>query len=136
MEWDRLHLGLTLGGALMLAGCGFADIRSPVPEFMRAKAADPPPLETPPNVKHLLSEKLDAVFTATSHPAHVRVSQPLHDPRGGLSWTACVRAEVTAVTGKPLGTQTYRIFIAEGVIFDRRHVEGDDTCATENYEPV
>ena len=91
MEWDRLHLGLTLGGALMLAGCGFADIRSPVPEFMRAKAADPPPLETPPNVKQLLSEELDAVFTATSHPAHVRVSQPLHDPRGGLSWTACVR---------------------------------------------
>ena len=111
----------------MLAGCGFADIRSPVPEFMRAKAAEPPPLEAPPNVKQLLSEKLDAVFTATSYPAHVRVSQPLHDPRGGLSWTACVRAEVTAVTGKP---------IAEGVISDRRRVEGDDTCDTENYEPI
>ena len=132
MEWDRVHLVLTL----VLAGCGFADIRSPVPEFMRAKAAEPPPLEAPPNVKQLLSEKLDAVFTATSYPAHVRVSQPLHDPRGGLSWTACVRAEVTAVTGKPLGTQTYRIFIAEGVISDRRRVEGDDTCETENYEPI
>ena len=81
MEWDRLHLALTLGGALMLAGCGFADIRSPVPEFMRAKAADPPPLETPPNVKQLLSEKLDAVFTATSHPAHVRAGQMGVDDR-------------------------------------------------------
>jgi hypothetical protein len=136
MEWDRVHLTLLLGGALMLAGCGFADSRSPVPEFMRAKANEPPPLETPPDVKRLVGEKLDAVFTSTSQPTHVRVSQPIHDPRGGLSWTACVRAEVTAVTGKPLGTQTYRIFISEGVISDRRHVETDDTCLTENYEPI
>ena len=92
-----------VGGALMLAGCGFADIRSPVPEFMRAKAAEPPPLEAPPDVKRLLSEKLDSVFTAASHPTHVRVSQPRHDLRGP-GWTACVRAEVTSVTGKPLGT--------------------------------
>jgi hypothetical protein len=136
MGRDRVHLALVLSAALTLAGCGFADSRSPVPEFMRAKAADPPPLETPPDVKRLVGEKLDAVFTATSHPAHVRVSHPLHDPRGGLAWTACVRAEVTAVTGKPLGTQTYRISISEGVISDRRHVEADDTCVTENYEPI
>jgi hypothetical protein len=136
MGRDRVHLALILGAALTLAGCGFADSRSPVPEFMRAKAADPPPLEAPPDVKRLVGEKLDAVFTATSHPTHVRVSQPLHDPRGGLAWTACVRAEVTAVNGKPLGTQTYRISIIEGVISDRRHVEADDTCVTENYEPI
>jgi hypothetical protein len=136
MEWDRVYLALTLSGALMVAGCGFADIRSPVPEFMRAKAADPPPLEAPPDVKQLVSEKLDAVFTSTSRPTHVQVSRPLHDPRGGSSWTACVKAEVTAVTGKPLGTQTYRIFITEGVISDRRHVDGDDTCDTEKYEPI
>jgi hypothetical protein len=136
MEWDRVHLALILGGALTLAGCGFADSRSPVPEFMRAKVADPPPLEAPPDVKRLVGEKLDAVFTSMSHPTNVRVSQPLHDPHGGLAWTACVRAEVTAVTGKPLGTQTYRISISEAVISDRRHVETDDTCATETYEPI
>ena len=39
------------GGALWLAGCGMADIRSPVPEFMRAKAPEPAPLEPPPDVK-------------------------------------------------------------------------------------
>jgi len=50
----------------MLAGCGFADIRSPVPEFMRAKAPDPPPLEAPPDIKTMLREKLDAVFTQAS----------------------------------------------------------------------
>lgn len=132
------HFGfvtLILGGALMLGGCGLADSRSPVPEFMRAKATEPPPLEQPPDVKRLIGEKLDSVFTAASRPTDVRVSQPLHDPRGP-GWTACVRAEVISVNGKPLGTQTYRIFISEGVILDRRHIETEDTCLSENYQPI
>jgi len=49
---------------------------------------------------------------------------------------ACVQAEITSVTGKPLGTQTYRIDISQGVILDRRHIEADDTCVTESYEPI
>jgi len=32
--------------------------------------------------------------------------------------------------------QTYRIEISDGVISDRRQVEADDTCFSENYEPV
>ena len=48
MGRGRLHIAVTIA-ALSLAGCGFADSRSPVvPEFMRIKAADPPPLEAPP----------------------------------------------------------------------------------------
>jgi hypothetical protein len=70
------HIALMAGAALTLAGCGFADVRSPVPEFMRAKAPEPPPLEPAPDVKRMLKEKLDAVFTAASQPAHVRVSEP------------------------------------------------------------
>jgi hypothetical protein len=126
-----------LGLAAMLAGCGFVDSRSPLPmpAFLRAKEAEPPPLEAPPDIKKLVGEKLDAVFVSTSHPVNVRVSQPLHDPRG-LGWTACVRAELTSVMGRSLGTQTYRIFINEGEVADRRRVEGDDNCATENYEPI
>ena len=83
----------------------------------------------------MVGEKLDSVFTVASRPTDVRVSQPLHDPRGP-GWTACVRAEVISVNGKPLGTQTYRIFISEGVILDRRHIETEDTCLSENYEPI
>ena len=75
------------------------------------------------------------MFTAASRPTHVQVSQPLHDPRG-LGWTACVRAGTDLRDRPPLGTQTYRISINEGVIFDRRHVEADDTCASEHYEPI
>ncbi|MEH2561140.1 hypothetical protein [Bradyrhizobium sp. AZCC 2289] len=136
MGRGRLHIALMAIAALVLAGCGFADSRSPVvPEFMRVKAPEPPPLEAPPDVKRLISEKLDAVFTAASHPTRVQVSAPIHDPRG-RGWTACVRAELTSVMGKPLGMQTYRITITEGVIADRQHIDADDTCATESYEPI
>jgi hypothetical protein len=130
-----VYAALTAGGALVLAGCGFADSRSPVPEFMRAKATEPPSPEPPPDVQRMVRERLESVFTAASYPRHVRVSPPRHEPRG-LDWTACVRAELTAVNGKPLGTVTYRITINGGVIIDRRRTEADDTCESETYEPI
>ena len=40
-------------------------------------------------------------------------------PRGGLDWTACVKADLTSVNGKPLGAQTYRVTISAGAIIDR-----------------
>src|SRR5438128_12250156 len=130
-----VHIALMAGAALMLAGCGFADIRSPVPEFMRAKAPEPAPLEAPPDVKLMLKEKPDSVFTSSSRPTNMRVSEPRPNLRGP-GWTACVKAEIVSVTGKPLGTQTYRVEISGGVIADRQKVEAEDTCNAENYEPV
>ena len=65
----------------------------------------------------------------------MRVSPPRHDLRGA-GWTACVKAETTSVTGKPLGTQTYRITITNGVVSDRRQVEAEDNCVSESYEPI
>jgi hypothetical protein len=130
-----IHTALIAGGALMLAGCGIADSRSPLPEFLRAKAGDPPPLEAPPDVKQLVREKLDSVFVAQSNPQQVQVSPPRHDLRG-LGWTACVKAELTNAVGKPLGVETYRITINNGVILDRSRAEAEDTCATESYQPI
>jgi|SRR4051812_45394176 hypothetical protein len=130
-----VHIAWVTAAALLLAGCGFTDARSPVPEFMRAKDPEPRPLEPPPDVRRIVSEKLDAVFTAASQPTRVQVSAPHPDLRGP-GWTACVRAEITSVTGKPLGTQIYRIMITEGVVFDRRRAEPEDNCASENYEPI
>jgi hypothetical protein len=123
------------GGALTLMGCGLADSRSPVPEFMRAKAPEPPPPELPPDLKQLLHERLESVFLTTSYPHHVQITPPLHDLHGS-GWTACVRAELTSATGQPLGTQTYRITISGGVIVDRRRVETDDTCVLGTFEPI
>ena len=115
-----IYTALVAGGALALAGCGIADSRSPVPEFMRAKSSEPPPLEPPPDIKGLVREKLDSVFTAASQPRDVQVSPPRRDLHG-LGWTACVRADLTSVNGKPLGSQTYRITISGGVIIYRWH---------------
>lgn len=130
-----VHMVLTAGAALMLAGCGFADVRAPVPEFLRAKASEPPALEPTPDIKRMLKEKLDAVFTAASQPTNVQVSAPRPNLRGP-GWSACVKAEVVSVTGKPLGTQTYRVEISGGVIADRQKVEPEDTCNAESYEAI
>jgi hypothetical protein len=129
------HIALTLGMALALSGCGFADVRSPVPEFMRAKEAEPPAPEPPPDVRRLVHDNLEAVFVANSGAHDVQVSPPHHLARG-TGWTACVRAEVNAANGKPIGLHTYRITIESGVIIDRRRVDADDNCVDENYEPI
>jgi hypothetical protein len=83
----------------------------------------------------LVRAGLDSIFVAASNPQKVRVSPPRHDLRG-LGWTACVRAELTSATGKPLGEETYRITISSGVIIDRRRAEPEDTCALENYQSI
>jgi hypothetical protein len=127
-----VHCALMAAVALALAGCGLADSRSPVPEFMRNKATEPPPPETPPDVKRLVRENLSSMFTAASNPRGVRVSPPLREIKSA-GWTACVRAELTSVMGKPLGTETYRVIISGGTITDRRR---DDDCASESYEPI
>jgi hypothetical protein len=134
MQRVFVHLARIVGAALVLAGCGLADSRSPVPEFMRNKAAEPPPLEAAPEVKRLVRENLDSLFSTASKPRNVRVSPPYREVRGP-GWTACVRADILSVVGKPL-SMTYRIIISRGQITDRRRAEGDDTCASETYEPI
>jgi hypothetical protein len=125
------------GTALTLSACGLADSRSPLPlpDFMRSKPSDPPPLEQPPDVRRMVRERLDQVFVAQSNPQNVRVSEPRHELRG-LGWTACVKAELTSATGKPLGEETYRISINGGVIIDRQRILSEDTCTSETYQPI
>src|SRR5260221_2154012 len=94
-----VHGLLIVSGALALAGCGLADSRSQVPEFMRTKASDPPPPEPPPDIKRLVREHLDSVFVAASSPRQVRVALPRRDVRGP-GRTACVRADPTSVIGQ------------------------------------
>jgi hypothetical protein len=121
----------------MLAACGLADSRSPLPlpDFMRAKPTEPTPMETAPDVRKMVREKLDSVFTAQSNPQKVQVSEARHELRG-LGWTACVKAELTSASGKPLGEETYRISINSGVIIDRRRALPEDGCDTQAYQPI
>jgi hypothetical protein len=133
MGWQPVFSALMAGA--VLAGCAFADSRSPVPDFMRARASEPPPPEPPPDVRRVVREKLDSVFVPTSYPRDVQVSPPLHEPQGP-GWTACVRAELTSAMGQPLGPQTYRVTISDGDIVDRRRAGADDICASETYRPI
>jgi hypothetical protein len=130
-----LYIALLLAGALTLVGCGMADSHSSMPEFLRIKESGPPPLEPPPDVKQLVRDHLDAVFTVASAPHDVQVSPARHDLRGP-GWIACVKADVNSATGKPLGMRTYRINIEDGVIFDRQLAEDSDNCASESFEPI
>ena len=124
-----------LAGALALGGCGFADSRAPVPEFMRMKEAEQPPPEAAPDVKRLVREQIDVVFLTTSNPREVHVAPPHHEVQGP-GWTACVRAQLTSATGSPLGPQTYVVTIVGGKVVDRRRAEEVDICGTETYEPI
>jgi hypothetical protein len=135
MRWGIIHIALLAGSTLSLAGCGLADVRAPVPSFMRLKEAEPAPLEPAPDVKQMVRDHLDSVFVSSSAPHHVLVSQAYHDVRA-LGWTACVRADVNSANGSPLGSVTYRITINNGAIIDRMRVDADDNCMTENYEPI
>lgn len=124
-----------LPGALALGGCGFADSRAPVPEFMRMKEAEQPLPEQPPDVRRLVREQLDVVFVAASYPRDVQVAPPHHEARG-QGWTSCVRAQLTSATGAPLGLQTYIVTISGGKVVDRRRTEADDPCSSETYAPI
>src|SRR3954453_21810143 len=134
--WRGIVSALAVAGAASaLGGCGTADPNANLPDFMLAKAPEPRQLDPEPNVKQLIRDKLDSVFTAASHPRHVRVS-PARRQLNGPGGTACIKAELTSVIGRPLGTQTYLATISGGVILDRRRVEADDNCATETYEGI
>jgi hypothetical protein len=129
-----LYIALMAMVALTLGGCGFADSHAVLPDFMRTKTVEAT-MESPPDVKQLVRQHLDAVFTTASAPRDVEVSPARHDLRG-TGWTACVKAELTSATGKPLGVQTYRVSINDGVILDRQRIEAEDTCLSETYEPI
>jgi hypothetical protein len=129
-----VRVALMGGVALMLGACA-ADSHSALPGFMRVQASDPPSPEPPPDVKKMVRDQLDAVFTPASQPQEVRVSLPRRDLHGP-GWTACVRAELTSAMGKPLGPQTYRITIEDGIIIDRRRVADEDNCDSETYDPI
>jgi hypothetical protein len=137
MRRQAVSFIMIAGAALTLSACGLADSRTPLPlpDFMRAKAPDPPPIEQPPDVRGMVREKLDAVFVVQSNPQNVQVSEPHHELRG-LGWSACVKAELTSATGKPLGEETYRISVNSGVITDRRRALPEDNCASESYQPI
>src|SRR4051794_26036679 len=132
--WRAAGSALAMAGAVALAACS-ADSHAPLPKILRADEAAPRQLDPEPDVRQLVRDRLDQVFTAASHPRRVQVSPPRRELTGS-GWTVCVRAELTSVTGRSLGTQTYLATIGGGIILDRRRVEASDNCASESYERI
>jgi hypothetical protein len=133
--WRVAVSAVAMAGAAALGGCGFVDSHASLPKFMLAPERQPQQADPEPNVKQLVRDKLDSVFTAASHPRHIRVSPPRRE-LNGPGWTFCIKAELTSVTGRSLGTQTYLATINGGIILDRRRVEADDNCSSETYEGI
>jgi len=103
----------------------------------KAGGPKPPPLEAPPDVKSLVRGKLDAVFTAASHPTRVQISHRRVNDLHGRGWTACVKAELTSVMGKTAGHPDLSHRDQRGALFsDRQRIEAEDTCENESYEPI
>ncbi len=119
----------------MLGACGFADSRAPsiLPDAMRGPAAPERTADAEPDVKALVRDNLAKAFA--SPPRSVQVARPMRDPNG-LGWLACVRAEVTAATGRNILTQTYLFSFNRGAITDRRLVGSESNCVSATYEPI
>jgi len=132
--WRVAGSVLAMAGAVALAACS-ADSHAPLPKILRTDEAPPRQLDPEPDVKRLVRDRLDQVFTAASHPRRVQVSPPRRELHGP-GWTVCVRAELTSITGRSLGTQTYLATIAGGVILDRRRAGPEHNCASETYEAI
>jgi len=64
-----------------------------------------------------------SISVVTLHPILLSLLLPPRRDPNGPGWTACIKAELTSVTGRSLGTQTYFATISGGVILDRRRVE-------------
>lgn len=122
--------------ALQAGGCSFADANAPfVPEALRYKPAEPK-AEIIPDIKAIVRERTNEVFSSRLPPANVRVSLPRRTVTG-LGWTSCVRAEIAGVAGKSIGTHTYILTIdANGKIGDRRLADASPLCMGESYEPA
>jgi hypothetical protein len=134
--WRVAGAALVMAGvASALTGCGGADSHAKLPDFLLAKGPEPRQSDPEPDVRQLVRDHLEQVFTPASHPRHVRVSPPRRE-LNGMGWTTCIKAELTSVTGGSLGTQTYLATINGGVIRDRRRVEADDNCASETYQGI
>jgi hypothetical protein len=128
----RLALLLAVGA---LSGCGLADSRSTfVPEVFR-QPLPPEPQAEPPDVRGLVQADLSGLFLESAHPTNIRISPP-QPGTAGLTWIACIKADVTGMSGNIINNQTLQIEISGGKIRDRRRADENGPCGRAVYEPL
>ena len=129
-----LSVALVLSAA-SLAGCGLADSHALlVPESFR-QPEPPTPQITTPDVHALLRADPSGLFLASANPTNIRVS-PAEPSVTGLTWTACVKADVMGMSGNVIRDQILQIEIFGGQIRDRRRADAASPCMHATYEPL
>jgi len=128
---DRLPLIAVVASAAVLAACDSNARFSPA--FMKVPAPPVAEAEPEPDAKQIVRENLAIIFASQSAPKNVTVSRPV---KGRFGYTTCVRADVSAITGARIGTQTHLLQIERGKIGGRQRVDQTHACAVESYEPV
>lgn len=120
---------------VLLSGCGLADSHSTfVPQAFRTPDLPQPSAETP-DVRALVLADPNGLFLSSASPRNIRVS-PAQPSIPGLSWTACIKADVTGMSGNIINDQVIQIEIAAGKIRDRRRADANGPCLRAAYEPL
>jgi hypothetical protein len=129
-----LPVALSISAAL-LSGCGLADSHAVlVPQSFRAPEPPPQQIQTP-DVHALLRADPTALFMASTNPTNIRVS-PAEPSVTGVTWTACVKADITGMGGNVIRDQILQIEIFGGRIRDRRRADATSPCLHASYEPL
>jgi hypothetical protein len=121
--------------AALLSGCGLADSHSAfVPQAFRAPEPPPPQVETP-DVRALVQADPNGLFLSTAKPTNIRVS-PAEPAMSGQSWTACIKADVTGISGNIIPDQIVQLDISGGKIRDRHRADAASPCLHAVFEPL
>ena len=127
-------LALSLS-AVLLSGCGLADSHSTfVPQAFRAPEPPQPQTEAP-DVRALVLADPNGLFLASANPTNIRISQA-QPAIPGVSWTACIKANVTGMSGNIINDQILQVEIVGGKIRDRRRADANSPCINALYEPL
>ena len=118
-----------------LSNCGVADSHSTfVPQSFRAPEAPPLQVETP-DVRALVQADPNGLFLQSANPTNIRISQA-QPTLSGVSWIACVKANVMGMSGNAINDQILQIEISGGKIRDRRRADANSPCLFATYQPL
>ena len=132
MRSAACRIGLVAIAASFVGGCGWPDAYSSMPEALRLPKPEPRQPDPEPQVASLLQGNPYSVFAQSAHPTNMMFSPPRRDPNS-LGWVFCFKADVDAIDGSPMETQTYLVHVEQGSIGRRGPAEPGDGCDSDSY---
>jgi hypothetical protein len=125
-----LAAGLSFGASL--GGCVHGDSQAKyLPDYMKDKPPPPEAADAAPDVKALVRDRRQELFTGTVDSVLVGPPHPK-----GQHWMFCMKASARNASNQPMRPQLYLVEIDANVVGDRLPVDGAHWCAREPLEPV